>query len=118
MRGAKEIEKFLRSQKPNYHIDILMKKLSWISSTHLRACALKPFSLHFFHPSFGLTNLHGRLLRLSVALSQFSHLAIWPEGSTVEGICVHTSYETAEGHATAARDVSTLLEVEEGEMVS
>ena len=33
---------------------------------HLRACALKPFSLHFFNPSFGLTNLDGRLLTLPV----------------------------------------------------
>ena len=33
---------------------------------HLRACALKPFSLHFLNPSFGLTNLDGRLLRLPV----------------------------------------------------
>ena len=33
---------------------------------HLRACALKPFSLHFFNPSFGLANLDGRLLMLPV----------------------------------------------------
>ena len=33
---------------------------------HRGNCALKPFSLHFFNPSFGLTNLDGRLLTLPV----------------------------------------------------
>ena len=62
---------------------------------HLRACALKPFSLHFFNPSFGLTNLDGRLLGCQWTLSQFSHLAIWPGGSTVEGFVSTLHCETA-----------------------
>ncbi|OLQ03545.1 hypothetical protein AK812_SmicGene13500 [Symbiodinium microadriaticum] len=42
------------------------------------ACALKPFSLHFFNPSFGLTNLDGRLLTLpvdTVTILTLGHLA-------------------------------------------
>ena len=51
--------------------------LTW-NTVHLRACALKPFSLHFFNPSFGLTNLDGRLLRLPVdivTILTLGHLA-------------------------------------------
>ena len=52
--------------------------MSLQNSKHLRASALKPFSLHFFNPSFGLTNLDGRLLRLpmdTVTILTLGHLA-------------------------------------------
>ena len=59
---------------------------------HLRACALKPFSLHFFNPSFELTNLDGRLLAPpvdTVTILTLGHLA------RNKGICVHTTCATA-----------------------
>ena len=59
----------------------LTSSLPFLPYLHLRVCALKPFFLNFLNSSFELTNLDGRLLTL---LSQFSHLAIWPGGSTIE----------------------------------
>ena len=66
---------------------------------HLRACALKPFSLHFFNPSFGLTNLDGRLLRLPV-----DTVTVLTLGSTVEGICVHLHVKPLSGPGNLAAD--------------
>ena len=62
---------------------------------HLRACALKPFSLHFFNPSFGLTNLDGRLLTLPVDAITILTLGQLPRKKYNWGICVHTTCETA-----------------------
>ena len=48
-----------------------------LAEFHLRAFALKSFSLHFFNPSFRLTNLE-RLLRLpvdTVTILTLGHLA-------------------------------------------
>ncbi|OLP90864.1 hypothetical protein AK812_SmicGene27494, partial [Symbiodinium microadriaticum] len=47
---------------PSYSVAWIIFLYSHLCTIHLRACALKPFSLHFFNPSFGLTNLDGRLL--------------------------------------------------------
>ena len=60
------------------HICAQYKNFETELCKHLRACALKPFSLHFFNPSFGLTNLDGRLLTLpvdTVTILTLGHLA-------------------------------------------
>ena len=60
------------------HLSLLKITHCFPLAVHLRACALKLFSLHFFNPSFGLTNLDGRLLTLpvdTVTILTLGHLA-------------------------------------------
>ena len=72
-------------------------------NVHLRTCALKPFS-SLFKLQFRTHKSGQKIANAASGHCHNSHTwAIWPEGSTAEGICVHTTCATARASKTWPR---------------